>query len=751
MPLPYAYVVEYRVADACFPPDCRIDGRRVFGRATAADPSAGAYVAIGSDKNELFARRGMVLRPSGEISFTLPARAEASVLDMSLACTEPGGGPFRAALEIRGADRQERRVLEGTTAAFEPVEAVDQLGREQRYFMHVRESLSPRESPITVSIRNDGKTAVGVGAPLVLRRVEGRGPRQAFVVIFDAVPYLLLDQIHATADPDARWLSSFVTEGTLFPQAISPGQLTGSFVRRFFRGDFYRLEGDPPLLGQGFDEAAPERAPGPIARLAEQGFYTAAIGANLYLSPVLSRIGFDVDYNVEPTEPLQIHPPVLASRFEHEMEAHADDDAVFVVWYANTHAPWRAGRREAPPFDTSPFRRDEVDLDVLEPIWKNLFDAVSSLRRIVERTRTKETQADRVWMLTADHGHTFSLAARRRPWRLTRELVANGHMHCCLATEQEARTPLVLVEEGEGAPASLGGRGKVEERPISTMAAWSAVERRFGVDLDLPRTSAFALPHEREPRFDDGIIVSVGNSGALFGRHENLTYRAYRPAEPGVPVWTVEGPIAHLLRGSPAPVGGIPAEELYDVALDPGETTNLAAARFDALLAMRARMAHWLAAYGDGPLHERHAYTLVFARKATVAIDAPRPFTLEVDGRAAPVTGPVTAEGTIVGLREGERPLGVVDLRGGDVAAGLLVRCGASGLPLARIDARNARLDLALARTNCVGATTHAAPAHGEAIFRAELVARSTPARAANGALPELKRALERWGYVREK
>ncbi|HMJ56806.1 MAG TPA: hypothetical protein VK540_32275 [Polyangiaceae bacterium] len=771
MAAPYAYVVEYRAADACFPPDCRIDGRRTFGR--ASDPPAaggeGAYVMVGSDRHELFAKRGVVLHPAREIRFTLPAREEPSVIDMSLLSANAGGGPFRAVLEVQsqsavgGSDAPLlRRVFEGATAPFETHREVALLGREDRYFTHVREALPARATPITVVLRNEGATQLGVGAPLVLRRVEGRGPRQAFLVVFDAVPYPLFEQLYATRDERARWISSFVAKGTLFPQAITPGQLTGSFVRRFFRGDYYRLEGDPSLAGQGFDETAPERALGPVARLAEQGFHTEAIGANLYLSPILSRIGFDSDYNIEPTEELQIHPQVLAARFAQALDAHGDDDALFVIWYANTHFPWLEGRRDAPLLRPAPFEREEVDLDVLEPIWRNLFDAVESLRSIVERARTRGESAARIWILTADHGHTFTLGARGRPWRLTKELVSEKHMHCCLATQQEARTPLAVIEDGALDVARARASG-VSPEPISTLAAWRAIERRLGVDLDLPETSAFALPTDGAPRFDDGIVVSVGNSGALFGRHGSLSYHALQPALRGAPAWEPEPRVALLLRGSPVPVGGIPAEELYEPARDPAENDNLAAARFGDLLDMRSRMSSWLAEYGDGPDHERYAYTLAFDRAVSLDIVAPRAFLLETDGKGAPpppagsgadsrrVAARVIAEGKVFRFLDENRPLGVVDLAGPSVSPGVLVRCGSSGLPLARIDGAHPRLNLALARTNCVGARAGAPSVPGEAIFQAELLTQDERKSGGSAALPELKRALERWGYVRER
>ncbi len=750
---PHAYVVEYRALDACFPPDCKIDGRATFGRAGKGPREApGAYVAFGTDKHELFAKRGLVIEASKEFSFTLPPGQAESLLDMDLAAATDAGGSFRAVLEVRTAQGVvASRTFLGTTARFEPRTDPAELGREERFFSHVREALPPRTEPITVVVRNVGEVPLGVGAPVVLRRVEGRGARQAFFVFFDAVPYPLFEQLYrGDGGESAKWVSDWVARGTFFSQAISPGQLTGSFARRFFRGDYYALDGDPSLVGQGFDETPPERAPGPVARLAEQGFVTRAIASNLYLSPVLSRIGFDGDYNIESTLELQIHPAVLARRFAEEIERYGETDALFVIWYANTHAPWRDVQRDAPPIQTA-LPEQDLDKGVLEPVWKNLLESVDSLHEVVDRADKRNEGAERIWFLAADHGHTFRLASRARPWRLTGEAVQDGHMHCCLATLQEARTPLMIIGE-TAAPAGAVHRTIAD--PVSTLAAWSVIERRFGVDLALPPTSAFQLPHAERPAFDDGIFVSVGNSGSFFARHGQLSYHSYQPALQVAPAWELGPRAALLLKGTPEPAGDVVAEELYDLLADPGETHNLAEERFADLLDERKRLANWLAEYVDDPAHERYAYVLTFASATELTITGPRAFFAEVDQQGEkPYLGRAQLTGTTLRLRDGERPLGVVDVASRVLDQGLLVRCAANGLPVAALSADESRLNLSLARTNCVGAPAGGLqpPAQGEALFRAELVARK--AAPANSALPapELKSALERWGYVRHK
>jgi hypothetical protein len=104
MAAPYAYVVEYRAADACFP-RCHIDGRRTGRASSPREVGDGAYVAIGSIGTSSSPNAAWCF-PVRRIRFTLPARGP-SVIDMSLASPEPGGGH---SARCSGADRWQRRV-----------------------------------------------------------------------------------------------------------------------------------------------------------------------------------------------------------------------------------------------------------------------------------------------------------------------------------------------------------------------------------------------------------------------------------------------------------------------------------------------------------------------------------------------------------------------------------------------------------------------------------------------------------------
>src|SRR5439155_22602774 len=202
--------------------------------------------------------------------------------------------------------------------------------------------------------------------------------------------------------------------------------------------------------------------------------------------------------------------------------------------------------------------------------------------------------------------------------------------------------------------------GRTIDDGVSTLGVWRELERRWNVKLGLPATSAFSFPGgDGDAPFDDGIVVSVGNSGALFGRRGDLSYHAYQPAPRVAPAWELGPKMSRLLFGSPEPADDVLSEELYDIARDSREKTNLASARFSDLLDMRRRMADWLAEYGDGPERERFEYRLDFDDRVDLSIRAPRQFWIQVDDepmKATPTS--IASLGSSLRLRDGDRPLG---------------------------------------------------------------------------------------------
>jgi hypothetical protein len=196
------------------------------------------------------------------------------------------------------------------------------------------------------------------------------------------------------------------------------------------------------------------------------------------------------------------------------------------------------------------------------------------------------------------------------------------------------------------------------------------------------------------------------------------------------------------------------AEELYDVRADPGEQRNLAENEWERLLSMRSKMADWLAEYADTPEHPRYRYLLRFAESRARNLAAPRSYLVARDGELHTSPAHTTITGARVDIADGAVPLGVIDLSEPEGSTPVVVRCAASGLPLATILGPVARLNLAVMRTNCVGdGDPSRAPRPGEALFSATREASDAPDSRTprREALPELRNALRRWGYVRDK
>ena len=88
-----------------------------------------------------------------------------------------------------------------------------------------------------------------------------------------------------------------------------------------------------------------------------------------------------------------------------------------------------------------------------------------------------------------------------------------------------------------------------------------------------------------------------------------------------------------------------------------------------------------------------------------------------------------------------------IDIEGAESAG--LVRCASTGLPLEALNAERVRLNLALARTNCVNPEGDVARGPADVGFRAKLVQQELLG-AASGMTPELLDGLRSWGYVRD-
>jgi hypothetical protein len=751
--VPYAYVVEQRPLDKCAPPACAIRSQDVVGwwDELQSDGRRGSYFRFGDQDTEAYYRRAAVVRAGSAYEFALPALEAESDYDGYFAAAE--GPDWRADVEIVLADGTSvlNRSFQGTNKTKVDAAETEDMGRYEDYFTHVRLPLPSRKGrAVTVRIRNSGTANLVVGSPLVLGKVLGRRPRQAFFVFFDGVSEPLFTRMFTgSGDPATEWLAKAVEErGTLFSHGVSPGFNTPTFVRRFFHAGFYANEGEPMLFGQGIDEQPPLSPLSPVARLAEQGFQTEATLANFLLMPTETRVGFDGGYQNEQQEKGKMHPLPLVRRFRSWLTEHPHDDAFNVVWFSVTHEPYPAGRH-APPFDLKAPAGIHYVQESLDPIWRNVLTSVDDLRELMDAAARVSPFASRLWLLGTDHGRTFMSRSVHQPtWLPPRTILESDPEHCCLASFEEARTPFIVLYDGmeRRTPARV-------DEPTSTSAVWRLVERLYGVRLGLPETSTFSGsaidPEGYSRRWDDGLLGSAGDSGSIRGLSGRWAYRSLAIRPQVGAIWAHGAKVQRLLTGTPNRGENFLAEELYDEEQDPFETNNVADANPDALLEMRRKLSDWLATYFDPPTHPRYEYALTFPREVTLRFEAPRTFLVGVDGRAPSASQDRTATltGTKFVIREGEESTAIFDVSGAKDF--IFLRCAATGLPLQSLSGEKSRLNLAVARNNCVTGGRSAELSPMDVAFSATLT-KSRALGAGGVSSDELVEGLRRWGYVRD-
>jgi hypothetical protein len=765
---PHAFVIEYRPLDRCAPPACSIRTRDVHGYAkdVMEDGDPGRYVTQGVNyQHELFFQRGVFLRPGESFDFDLPQAAYASELDFIVSAAL-GKDDYDAEIIVKAvpgvgapARVNDEQHVRGHTAAFSTPKP-EESGHFERFGRHVRIPLPSRaQRLLRVSIVNRGTSKLALGSPLVMKRVEGRGPRQGVFVIHDA---LLFHEAAAllfggTKDPKADWIRAAVADrGVYFPEGQSIGHGTANFVLRFFTGSYYAgAWGWPGMYGHGFDETLPAAVPGPVARAAEQGFVTAFFGDNFTALPNFGNIGWDVGFNSERRD----HPAVLQRLVEQWAAERPDDDALVFWWNANTHAPYGPGRA-GPPAPAPDLPADEINHAQVDGCWRNLLEGADRFKSAYDALRKASPRASRIVWIGADHSSASSAKMGRRSYRLP-AYIGTGLLHASAGAIEEVSTPFAILYDD---PARRHAPAIVKERTNSFLA-WRAFESFLGIDLHLPQSSTFQSAEYPDPHagpvWDDRVMVSVASTATLRARLGNISYSLYTPKLTQTPAWKITDKQQLLLLGAPAAFGGVQGEELYDDVADPYEYDNLAPKRLEDTIRMRREMTDWLAAQWEHHRHPRHRNRLVFPQAVDLDVFAPRSFTAVVDDAQVRSTDPRLAHvhGKELVVVEGVDPVGIVELRG--ATRPYVLKCSANGLPLDVLTPERPRFNLEVARTNCpLPAGPHDVAGPDDVLFSYE-PAQAHPVGPQNGAPligpgtgavenDELLAGMKRWGYVRD-
>jgi hypothetical protein len=759
---PYAYVVEYRPLDHCFPPSCRIRTRSAegFAHQILSDGDPGGYVRQGKDGGiETTFQRGVELRPRASFELDLPPADHDSELDVYLSSAVPDT-TFEATFTVSTGIAPATTTLDEqhiTGKTLSP--AKNEAGRTERFARHVRVRLPARKNrTIHIAITNtDGTHRLAVGSPVVMKRVD-REPRQALLSVFDAVPFHIMRGLLYEGNEDAKadWFRKDVAErGIFFSRGMSLGQGTGPFVCRFITGQYFKGHGWPGAWDEGAEPQVPEFLGGPLARAASIGFLTHFVGHNQYFVPNQIWNGVDSGNQSE----LE-HPNAIVRGMEQWTRDHPHDDAIILWWWSATHSPYGPGRKGpiGPPIALG---SDQVNKNRIERVWGNALDGMDRLEESYGFLKKAAPNASRVMWLSADHSSGISTRMARRPYR-TVDRVSTDVGHGCGGTAEESNAPFAVFFDGEG----KGVSQHVTDEPTMSFVAWGAIERHFDVDLGLPRTTSFTSPVFPElapPLWTDHVFVSVGAAGTVRAVAGNMAYVWFNRKLSQFPIWkySSEGE-QRLIVGAPTRSGGVIDEELYDNGADPYELVNVAGPRFDKTLEMRRELADWMATHFDESTRPRHSYRLVFDKVRDLELFAPQPFKLMADGVLV-----ASADERLARVRakelviiERDEPAAIVELRG--VSEPFILRCSANGLPLDAIGVGRARLNLAVARVNCPlppGIHDQAGP--GEILFSFEPAPAGTPTSqggtvqlgqptSPTGPNEELYQGMKRWGYVRD-
>lgn len=778
----YAYAVDVRPLDNCVVPRCSIQSRNVSGYTNEVenDGNLGMYARHGTADNEMFFRRSRMLHKGETFSFDVPESALESHLDFYLSHDKAGAYRVRmtvAAIRVgRPAELLIDKVYDGTTQPFVPRKKNEECAKIDLFEQHVRLPLPSRQGRmLRVTFENttdDPNAIVALASPLVLKRVDGRGPRQAFVVVFDAVPFYLLSKLFTgTGDAPTEFVHKNIAErGLYFSKCYSPGMSTQLFTRRFFRNGYYKNDGEPILRGFGLDEDPPARSPTTIARLAEQGFRTEEFVGNFILNPNVTTLAVDGGYQNEFISinnwPVFYHPRVLASRFDAWISEHAHDDTWSVIWMTTTHDSvhldmWGPNRPEvkAPLPPTITASTDYRAADV-QARWENLLDSVDSFRAIFESANKHAKNASRLWFVAADHGLIQVNANQPRAGRYWDGVVPGGPQHRFFGSTEEIWTPCGVIYDGVARPPN--GPQIIDVPTMSAAAAWRPVEKLFHVDTGAPETSSFdtaALSgvDAFQSRWDDGGQFSIGHGGGLRCAVGKWAYRSHNPKLDLTAIWGQPAHFQKMLRGTDRPARNFLAEELYDDEVDPLETRNVADEHPDIVFEMRKRTQDFYSTYHDPAHHPRHRHVLTFHQPIDLVIEGPRAFKLRVDDAETTVTmqNPRRAEvrGKKLEITEEDEVMSIISIKSAAITAPLLLRCPTSGQPLDEIGPNRDRLDLGVARHNCVvkspeGANT--TPPPGEIYFSFEMIRSKRGGVTSASGGKEALEAFRRWGYVRD-
>jgi arylsulfatase A-like enzyme len=415
-------------------------------------------------------------------------------------------------------------------------------------------------------------------------KVAEDAPRRIFLITVDTLRADRMSLYGYPRETTPR-LARLAASGVTFDRAISQWPKTGVSFASMFTGQYPQTTG----LTHRAALRIPEEYLSLPELFQESGYKTVAVSSNAVLAAKFGwNDGFDEyletwgggDFPEDPHLFRRlVHAPKVNELAIPLLERHAKDDRLFVwLHYTDPHAPYMLPDGFANPFlgdslfvgDTTVPRkvtrgyrlgRDDLKYYVAQ-YDANVLVADVYIQKVLDRARELGLLEDSLVVFTADHGESLG---EHGSW----------FEHGPLPYNTTAHVPLFFLRNGLPAGRRIG-------EPVELIDLYPTLRDLVAPGFEVPGLEGNSLA----PFLKGGAAPSGSFRYAFSEAGEKP--RHFRSVQDGT--WK-------LVYGTgfkrPRPVAGPSGLELYDLAADPGETRNVAAARTDELRRLRRELLAW--------------------------------------------------------------------------------------------------------------------------------------------------------------
>jgi len=419
-----------------------------------------------------------------------------------------------------------------------------------------------------------------------------KAPRRVFLITVDT---LRADHMSLYGYPRATTpsLQRLAATGVTFDRAITQWPKTGSSFAAMFTGLYPHTT--------GLTHKAALRIPEPYFTLPEffkeQGYRTVGVVSNAVLAARLGwNSGFD-DFGETwgggdfPDDPVQFRPLASAPKVNELavplLRKHARDDRLFAwIHYSDPHAPYILPEGETNPFLGDAVFRGPGDRPIPQRLVNrgyvleghtdlkfyvaqydaNVLLADRTIQKLLDEMRALGLLEDSLIVFAADHGEELG---EHNSW----------FEHGPLPYNTTGRVPLFFVMNGLPA-------GRRVDRPVELIDVYPTLRDAVAPQRRIPNLEGHSLWPLLKSAGSDPPADAFRQAFLEAGHRPNL----YHSVQEGVWKLVFNSGGKHS-RAADSSTGGF---ELYDLAADPLEIHNLAAAKPEQVRRLRRDLVAWM-------------------------------------------------------------------------------------------------------------------------------------------------------------